>query len=390
MHQGKYIFSQVIEFLPHHQFHSCVNKYQGNKGVRGFSCWQQFLCMSFGQLTHRESLRDVVICLNAQESRLYHLGFGSKVSKSTLASSNENRNWRIYRDLAQILIREARKLYLNNEEFDLSVDNTIYALDSTTIDLCLNIFKWAKFRKKKGAIKLHTLLDLRGNIPTFIEITNGKVNDMNILDLIEFEVGAFYIMDRGYLDYGRLYKIYLSSAFFVIRAKKNLQFERIYSRKVDKQSEVKCDQIIRFTGFYAHKNYPDKLRRIKYYDKESKKYYVFLTNNFILEAKVIADLYKHRWQIEIFFKWIKQHLKIKSFWGESRNAVCVQIWIAVCTYVLVAILKKKLMTKRSLNEILQILSISPFDKTPLNELLDSSQIQSISSKSPKQLKLLDI
>lgn len=390
MYQGKYVFSQVIEFLPHHHFYTCVEKYQGNKRVREFTCWQQFLCMSFGQLTHRESLSDTVVCLNAHESRLYHLGFGSKIAKTTLARVNENRDWRIYHDLAQILIQEARKLYLDDSSFNLDLDSTVYALDSSTIDLCLNIFQWAKFRKKKGAIKLHTLLDLRGNIPTFIEITDGKVNDVNILDLIEFEAGAFYVMDRGYLDYERLYKIQLSAAFFVTRAKKNMSFKRLYSRKVDKQSGVRCDQIIRFTGFYAHKDYPAKLRRIKYYDEEFKKHYVFLTNNFTIEAKMIANLYKHRWQIETFFKWIKQHLKIKSFWGTSRNAVHTQIWITVCAYVLVAIVRKRLEIKRSLYEILQILSTSPFDKISLNELFSSNQLQSYDGNSTKQLKLLNI
>ena len=389
MYQGKYIISQILEFVSKFQFQQCVEKYAGNKGIRAFTCWQQFLCLVFGQLTQRNSLRSIVICLNAQKSRLYHLGFNSGFNLTTLTRANENRDWRIYHDLAQILIREARRLYQDDSNFELNIENKVYAIDSSTIDLCLKIFHWANFRKKKGAIKLHTSLDIRTNIPNFIEITDGKVHDVNILDRIEFEAGAFYVMDRAYLDYGRLYSIHLAYAFFIVRAKVNTKWRRIYSQPVDKQSGVKCDQIIVFTGYYAYKDYPEKLRRIKYYDTEQKKYYVFLTNNFTLESKQIADLYKYRWKIEIFFKWIKQHLEIKSFWGHSRNAVHTQIWISIATYVLVAILKKKLGLSQSLYEILQILSTDPFSKTPLNQLFCKDDLQFSQGHSVKQLKLWD-
>jgi transposase len=325
-----------------------VKKYQGNKKIRTFSCWEQFLCISFGQLTHRESLRDIVVCLQSHKKILYHLGFRSYISRSTVADANERRDWRIYRDLAQILIKEARKLYVNDSDFNLDIDNTIYALDASTIDLCLNIFKWAKFRKAKGAVKLHTLIDLRGNIPTFIDITDGKVHDVNVLDVLEIEKGAYYIMDKAYVDYSRLKRINDAGAFFITRAKKNMKWNRLYSNQADKTTGVRCDQVIKLTGHNASENYPDKLRRVKYYDKETDQYYVFLTNSFNIEARLVADLYKNRWQVEIFFKWVKQHLKIKVFWGRSRNAVKTQIWIAVCTYVLVGIMKRKLKLDKSL------------------------------------------
>jgi transposase len=318
------------------------------------------------------------------------MGFSAEIARKTLADANEKRDWRIYRDLAQIFIEEARRLYVNDKEFSFEIENTIYALDSTTIDLCLNVFKWAKFRKKKGAVKMHTLLDLRGEIPTFIEITDGKVHDVKILSLIEFEAGAFYIMDKAYTDFEKLYEIQESSAFFIIRAKKNICFKRMYSNKVDKDSGIRCDQIIRFTGPKTSKLYPDKLRRIKYYYAEKKKYYVFLTNNFTIDAKLVADLYRYRWKIEIFFKWIKQHLRIKIFWGESKNAVKTQLWIAVCVYVLVAIIKKKLKIKQSLYEILQILSVSPFDKNPLDKLFSENYLQNFDCAPPEQAKLLEI
>lgn len=390
MHEGKFVFSQITELISRFKFQECVEKYAGNKGVRGFTCWQQFLCLSFGQLTQRSSLRNIVTCLNSVESRLYHLGFQGRVSRSTLAESSERRDWRIYHDLAQILIREARELYRNDNDFDLEIDGSIYALDSSTIDLCLNIFRWAPFREHKAAIKLHTLLDVKTNIPTFIEITDGKVHDVNILDQLEFEPGAFYIMDRGYLDFTRLYKIHVTSAFFVTRAKTNTKWQRIYSHQVEQQAGVMCDQTIRLTGSYANQDYPEKLRRVKYFDAEEDRYYVFLTNNFTLEAKQITELYRHRWRIEIFFKWVKQHLEIKSFWGRSQNAVQTQVWIAICTYVLVAILKKKLRIPDSLYDILQILSTAPFEKTPLKQLFDANQVQSNQLDSMKQLKLLNI
>lgn len=390
MHQGKYVFSQLMEFVPRFQFDQIINQYHGNKGVRGFSCYQQFLCMSFGQLTHRESLRDVVICLSSQTKRLYHLGFNSQLVLTTLTRANANRDWRIYRDLAQILTNKARELYRSEPECDFEFAANLYALDSTTIDLCLSVFKWASFKRTKAAIKLHTLLDLKNNLPIIIKITNGKVSDVSILDQLKFEAKAFYIVDRGYFDCARLSAIDTAEAFFVIRGKVGLNFQRIYSSKVDKESGVICDQTIRFAERGSAKRYPNKLRRIKYRDAELGKVYVFLTNSFSLEAKTIADFYKHRWQIELFFKWIKQHLRLKSFWGESQNAVHTQIWIAICSYALVAIVRKKLGIQNSLYEVLQILSISLLDKTSLKELFCKDQKQIQNSTSLKQLKLREI
>ncbi|MFZ2603727.1 MAG: IS4 family transposase [Candidatus Omnitrophota bacterium] len=388
MNQGKYVFSQLMEFIPRHQFNSCVEKYQGHYRIKHFTCFEQFLSLAFGQLTHRESLRDIIVCLESQKEKLYHLGFTSlKISRSTLSDANNYRDWRIYRDLAQILIGEARKLYFDDNEFNLNLDSTYYVLDSTTIELCLTVFKWAKFIKTKAAVKLHALMDLKGNIPAFFHITNGKVHDVNILDILDLEVGAYYIMDRGYVDYARLFKIHIAGSFFVTRAKKSLSFERLYSNRVDKKLGLRCDQIIKFSQFYAAKNYPDKLRRIKYFDKETKKYYVFLTNDFNTEAKTICDLYKHRWQIEIFFKWIKQNLKIRSFWGYSSNAVKTQICVAICTYLLVAIIKKRLNIDRNLYEILQILSVSIFDKIPLDKLISEVKLQEFEERSQKQANL---
>ena len=389
MHQGKYVFAQLTEFISRYQFEKCVEKYQGNHRIKNFTCWEQFLAMLFGQLTFRDGLRDIVICLTSQKQKLYHLGFRLTLVVSTLARANENRDWRIYHDFAQILIQEATKLYADDKEFALELKNTVYALDSTTIDLCLSIFSWAGFRKTKAAIKLHTLLNLRGNFPTFIVISDGKMPDVKILDEIEFEIGAFYLLDRGYVDFARLYKIQQASAFFVTRAKKNLQFKRLYSNKIDKNTGIRCDQIIRLVGHDALKNYPEKLRRIKYYDKKEKRYYVFLTNNFTIKAKLVADLYQARWQIEIFFKWIKQNLKIKSFWGHSSNAVKTQIWIAICAYAMVAIIKKKLGIRQSLYQILQILSITPFGKTPLNMLFQENNLKCLDEEHAKQPKLLD-
>lgn len=389
MNQGKYVFSQVMEFIPHYQFGQCVNRYKGHHRIRNFTCWEQFLSMAFGQLAYRESLRDVVVCLRAHKVKLYHLGFSSLIAKTTLARANEKRDWRIYRDFAQILIQQARKLYFNDQEFNLDLDSTCYVLDSTTIELCLNIFQWAKFVKTKAAVKLHALMDLKGNIPAFFRITNGKTHDVNILDIINLEIGAYYIMDRGYLDYARLFKIHFAGSYFVIRAKKSLACQRLYSNTIDKNSGLRCDQIIKFSHFYATKKYPDKLRRIKYFDEETKRYYVFLTNDLNIEAKIIADLYKHRWQIEIFFKWIKQHLKIKTFWGYSNNAVKTQIYIAICAYLIVAIIKKKLNINRNLYEILQILSVSLFDKMPLNKLITETNLQKFERHIQKQACLWD-
>jgi hypothetical protein len=385
MNKGQYVFSQIISLLPKYEFEKCVTRYNGNYKVKEFSCWMHFLCMSFGQLTNRESLRDVVICLQAHEKKLYHLGISHRVVRTTLAYANEHRDWRIYADFAQILILKARKLYLTDNDFGLEINHTVYALDATTIDLCLKVFWWAPFRKKKAAIKLHTLLDLRGSIPTFIHITDGKVHDVNVLDIIQFEPNAFYVMDKGYLDFGRLYLIELAHAYFVTRAKDNLAFERVYSHPVDKQTGLRCDQTIKLSVQKSAKAYPTHMRRVKYYDKELNKTFVFLTNNFDISALEIALLYKNRWKIELFFKWIKQHLKIKSFWGESENAVKVQIWIAICTYLTVAIAKKELKIERSLYEILQILSVSTFDKTPVNQLVMSTELQKLETELHNQL-----
>lgn len=383
MHQGKYIFSQVMDRVVRYQFNQCVARYQGEYWVKHFSCWEQFLAMSFGQLTHRESLRDIVVCLNAQREKWYHLGFRAPVVLTTITRANEHRDWRIYRDLAQALIQQARTLYAEDVVFNTDLDGTVYILDSTTIDLCLNMFRWANFRTTKAAVKLHTLMDLKGNIPAFFHISKGNVHDVNILDIIDYEVGAYYVMDRGYLDYGRLYAIHQVGAFFVTRAKNNLACKRLYSNKVNKTDGVRCDQVIFLTGYQAAKDYPDKLRRVKYFDAETNRYYVFLTNNFNVDAKTIADLYKHRWQIELFFKWIKQNLKIQTFWGYSANAVKTQICIAICTYLIVAIMRKQFNINRNLYEILQILSVTPFDKTPVNTLLSEFDLQDFDDRTQK-------
>lgn len=390
MNQGKYILSQIMEFVPRHQFNACVKKYKGNYRIKNFTCWEQFLSLAFGQLTHRESLRDIIVCLESQKEKLYHLGFASsKISRSTLSDANNYRDWRIYRDFAQILIQEARRIYFDDKKFNLDLDGTFYVLDSTTIELCLNIFKWAKFVKTKAAIKLHTVLDLKGNIPAFFCITNAKTHDVNFIDMIDIETGAYYIMDRGYLDFRRLFKIDQSGAFFVTRAKKNLSFQRLYSNKVDKTAGVRCDQIIKLKDFYTKRDYPEKLRRIKYFDQETKRYYVFLTNDFNTDAKIIADLYKNRWQVELFFKWIKQNLKIRAFWGYSSNAVKTQICIAICSYLVVAVIKKKLKIERNLYEILQILSVSPFDKIRLDKLISEAKLQTFEEHPQKQASLWD-
>ena len=385
MHKGQYVFSQLMEFFPRYEFNKCVKYNNGNRRVRGLSCWDQFLAMSFGQISCRESLRDIVICLTAHKSKYYHLGFRSPVSRSTLADANEKRPWQMYRDFAQVLIKEARRLYQDDNEFVLELDNTVYAFDSTTIDLCMSVFPWAHFRKKKSGIKLHTQIDLRGCIPTFVHITDARTNDVNALDEMEFEIGAIYVIDRAYADTVRLYDIHLSQAFFVVRAKDNFKWERIYSRRVDKSTGVRCDQIIRFDGLMSRGGYREKLRRVKYYDQEHGVLYVFWTNNFSLDAKLIADLYRERWKVELFFRWIKQHLEIKTFWGHSQNAVHIQVWTALCSYLLVAILKNKLGLDKSIYEILQILSVSLFDKMPLSSLLSLSDSKSQKSKSQKAL-----
>jgi transposase len=368
MHSGKLIFSQVMDFLPLQQFRKCVARYRGNYKVQSFSCLDQFLCMAFAQLTYRESLRDIEACLRSVRSKLYHMGIRSTIARNTLAHANETRNWRIYADFAQSLIYTARKLY-SGEEFGVELDETVYALDSTTIDLCLSLFPWARFRQHKGAIKLHTLLDLRGPIPSFISITDGSVHDVNILDEIIPEPGAFYIMDRAYLDFSRLHTTHCSLAFFVTRARKRFNCRRLYSHPVDKSTGLRCDQTIVLTSFYPSKYYPEKLRRICYYDAGTDTRFVFLSNNFTLPAATIQQLYKCRWQIETFFKWIKQHLRIKKFYGTSLNAVKTQIWIAISVYVLVAILKKRLHLKLDLYTILQILSVTLFENQALLQLL---------------------
>jgi hypothetical protein len=388
VNSGRSVFSQLMDFLPMHEFHKCVERYTGNYKVQSFSCWDQYLCMAFAQLTYRESLRDIQACLRASELKLYHMGFRGRISRNTLANANQNRDWRIYADLAQVLIAIARPLY-GNEDFGVQLDQTVYALDSTIIDLCLSMFPWARFRKSKGAVKLHTLLDLRGSIPTMIYITHGKIHDVNILDSILIEPGAIYIMDRGYLDFARLYALHQERAFFVIRAKNNFNFKRLYSHAVDKSTGVQCDQSILLRTFYSKKDYPEKLRRIRFFDTEKRKRLVFLTNNFSLPAITIAQLYRCRWQVELFFKWIKQHLRIKAFYGTSENAVKTQIWIAISVYVLVAIVKKRLKIERSLYTILQILSVTLFEKTPLLQALSRSNCEKLDIHDGNQLTLFN-
>jgi len=385
---GKTIFAQLMDFLPTYEFHQCVQRYHGHYKMKSFSCWDQFLCMAFAQLTYRESLRDIEACLRSTQPKLYHMGIRGKVSRNTLAHANQVRDWRIYADFAQILMTRARRLYAH-DSFGVELNQTAYALDSTTIDLCLSLFPWAKFRKRKGAVKLHTLLDLRGSIPSIVIITHGKVHDVTILDQLVFEPGAFYIVDRGYLDFTRLYVIQQSSAFFVTRTKSNFKFRRLYSRPVDKSTGVQSDQIIVLEGFYSHKAYPDKLRRIRYFDTDQNKRLIFLTNNFTLPALTIAKLFQCRWQIEIFFKWLKQHLRIKAFYGTTENAVKTQIWIAIAVYVLVAIVKKQLHLDLSLYTILQILSVTLFEKTPILEGLSIIQPQESKAVPCNQLTLFD-
>ena len=368
MYSGPLVFTQVMDFMPLKTFQRCVARYQGNFSVKHFSCLEQFRIMAFAQLTYRESLRDIEACLRAQNSKLYHMGIRSKVSRSTLAEANEMRDWWIYADFAHHLITIARKLY-QKEPLAVELRDTVYALDATTIDLCLSLFPWARFRKAKGAVRLHTLLDLRGNIPSFIHISDGKLHEVNVLDLIPLEAGAFYIMDRGYTDFSRLHAVTQASAFFVIRAKSNLKCRRLYSHPVDKSTGVVCDQSILLTVAKSAWDYPDKLRRVRYYDAETDKTLVFLTNNFLLPAITIAQLYKQRWQVELFFKWIKQHLRIKSFFGTSETAVKTQIWIAISAYLIVAIIKKRLNIQESLYTILQVLSVSLFERTSMFQLL---------------------
>ncbi len=390
MYQGKFVFSQMFEYVNRYEFEKCVDRYQGDYKTKDFHCWTQFLYMAFGQFTHRESCTDIIICLNAQRNSVYHLGIKQIVAVSTLTRANENRDWRIYADFANYLLSITRPLYLDDSDFVLELDNTVYAFDSTTIDLCLSAFVWAKFRKTKAAIKLHTLIDLRGNLPTYIYISDGKLHDVNALDELITEENAFYVMDRAYVDYARLYRMNLALSYFVVRAKHNLKFRVVESRNVDKQTGLKCDQTIRLKLKKSAKDYPAYLRRIKFYDKENKKMLVFLSNNFEITPILIAELYKQRWQVELFFKWIKQHLRIKAFWGYSPNAVKTQIWIAVCTYILVAYIKKQLKVKLTMYEMVQILSVSVFSKVPLNELFTNiTKNENIKDKC-NQLKLFDL
>jgi hypothetical protein len=388
MYKDRLVFSQLMDFLPRHDFDKCVRRYRGNYRTRDFSCRDQFLAMAFAQLTYRESLRDIETCLRSVGTKLYHMGFRGRIARSTLADANRRRDWRIYADFAQTLIQRARMLYVN-EPLGVDLKGAAYALDSTTIDLCLSLFPWATFRRRKGAVKLHTLLDLRGNIPCFLRVSQGKLHDVNILDELPIEPGAFYIMDKAYIDYARLYRLHQQTAFFLTRAKKNLDAKRRQSRIIDKTTGLRSDQTIVLAGVKSSQSYPEPLRKIRYFDVETERRFVFLTNNFVLPALTIAQLYKCRWQIELFFKWIKQHLRIKAFYGTSPSAVRTQVWIAISVYVLVAIVKKELKIERSLAEILQILSVNPFEKTPVFQLLTRSAYRFPDTPCPKQLSLFD-
>jgi hypothetical protein len=389
MNVGRTVFAQLMDHIPPYEFHQCAERYRGNYKWRGFSCFDQFLCLAFAQLTYRESLRDIEACLRSVQSKLYHMGFRGKVSRSSLADANEAHDWRIFADLAQILIHIARPMYVN-ESLGFDLDNTVYALDSTTIDLCLSVFPWARFRTRKAAVKLHTLLDLRGPIPAFIEVSDGKLHDVNILDTIVPEPNSFYLMDRGYIDFERLHMFHSSGAFFVTRTKAGVQLRRRYSHKVDITTGLRSDHTVMLSSAASQKHYPDTLRRIRYRDAEQKRTLIFLTNNFDLPALTICLLYKSRWQVELFFKWIKQHLRIKAFYGYSENAVKTQIWIAVAVYVLVAILKKRLALEASLHEILQVLSVTLFEKVPILQAFGEPQSQQKSSEFYIQLNLLDL
>lgn len=389
MNLGKTVFSQLIKFLPDREFRRIVERHSGNKGVRNFSCWDQFLCMLFAQLTHRESLRDIEICLRSFEKKTYHVGIRSRISRNTLAAANNKRDWKIYRDFAALLISKAQKLYVN-EPFGVELENSAYAFDASIISLCLSVFPWAKFRETKAGIKIHTQLDLHGNIPVFIDLSEAAQADVVALDNLILEPGSIYILDRGYVDFKRLNRFVVYSAFFIIRAKKGLAYRRMYSNQINKETGVRSDQIIMLTSQETLKNYPNQLRRIKYYDIENDRYLIFLTNNFTLSALTIANLYKSRWQVELFFKWIKQHLRIKSFFGTSRNAVYTQIWIAISAYVLVAIVKKELKIEQSLYSILQFLSIALFEKTPIIQAFQDIVDNCSTTEKYKQLNLFDI
>ena len=389
MNTGRTVFSQLIEFLPHQEFQKCVARYDGGRYLKNLSCWDQYLAMAFAQLTYRESLRDIEACLRSVSGKLYHMGFRGKVARSTLADANESRDWRIYADFAQVLIAIARPLYAD-DPIGIDLDQSLYALDSTTIDLCLSLFPWARFRKYKAAVKMHTLLDLHGNIPAFIRITDGKVHDVKILDEIMPEAGAFYVMDRGYVDFERLFVFTLSSAFFVVRTKSNVLLQRRYSHKVDKSTGVRSDHTVILTSFGSASVYPDALRRVSYRDGETQKRFKFLTNNFTLPAHTITQIYKSRWAVELFFKWIKQHLRIKAFYGTSENAVKTQIWIAVSTYVLVAIARKRLELDATLYQTLQVLSVTLFEKTPILQALQTFDLKANLLADVNQLILFNL
>ena len=389
MNIGRTVFSQLIDHVPNKDFQKCVARYHGDKYLRTFSCWDQFLSMVFAQLTYRESLRDIEACLRSIGGKLYHMGFRSTIARSTLADANESRDWRIYADFAQVLIGIARPLYAH-DPIGVELNETLYALDSTTIDLCLSLFPWAKFRQHKAAVKMHTLLDLHGNIPTFIQITDGKVHDVNILDEILPEAGAFYVMDRGYVDFERLFVFTLCSAFFVVRTKRNVILQRRYSHPVDKLTGLRSDHTVILTSIESAKVYPDALRRVHYFDAETNTRLRFLTNNFALPALTIAEIYRSRWQVELFFKWIKQHLRIKAFYGTNENAVKTQIWIAVSVYVLVAIVRKRLGLEKTLYQILQILSVTLFEKEPILQVLEASDCQTDLLGNSNQLVLFNL
>lgn len=390
MNQGKYVFAQLIEFLSHNDFIRCVSKFDGNYKIKTFTCWHQLLYMIFGQLSHRESLSDLIICLQSQQNKSYHLGMGKGTSKANLAKANENRDYRIYESFALILVAQAQRLAIPNTTLDLSIDAPVYAIDATVIDLCLNVFWWGKFRKHKAAVKLHTMFDVRTNIPTFIYVTSGSVHDVNGLDYFPLEAGSYYLMDKGYIDFGRLHHIHNEEAFFVTRAKDNFKFVRMSSRKIDKSTGVKCDQTVRLKNYKVSRDYPDVIRRIKYYDIDIKMEFVFITNNFEISALEVARLYKYRWAVELFFKWIKQHLKVKTFWGHSFNAVKTQIYIAMITYLIVVIMKHQLKLRQTQYEILQILSISLLCKIPLLELFSKTYPQYVKEQTCNQLNLFDL
>lgn len=384
MNQGKYVFAQLTDFLPRRAFDTLVAKYEGNKYIRSFTCWNHMLCMIFGQLTNRESLRNLIVAINAHSQKSYHLGFGKKVTRSNLAKANEKRNSKIFEEFAYLMIDRARRKRCNT---DFQIKGNIYAFDSTTIDLCLNVFWWAHFRKTKGGLKLHTLYDIVTQVPAFIHLTAAKVNDVNAMDVIPYEPDAYYIFDRAYVDFSRLYRIDLLKAYFVIRAKSNLKFERMYSQKVDKTTGVMCDQIGKLTGFYSSKEYPLKIRRVKYFDEETNRVFVYLTNNMNITAPEVALLYKNRWQVELFFKWIKQHLKIKAFWGTTENAVRIQVYSAIIAYCMVSIVGKDWKLDRSTYEILQVLGISLLDKTPVKELFTSLEYKDVKELNCNQLTM---